>query len=129
MLDQVLGRELIPVLAPIAQGREGETYNVNADTFAGAIAGALGAKRLIFLTDVPGVLDGQGRLIHELRMDEIRTLIADGTITGGMIPKVETCIYALEQGVEGVVILDGKLPHAVLIELLTDHGAGTLITR
>jgi acetylglutamate kinase len=129
VLDQVLGRELIPVLAPIAQGREGETYNVNADTFAGAIAGALGAKRLIFLTDVPGVLDGQGRLIHELRMDEIRTLIADGTITGGMIPKVETCIYALEQGVEGVVILDGKLPHAVLIELLTDHGAGTLITR
>ncbi len=129
MLDQVLGRELIPVLAPIAQGSEGETYNVNADTFAGAIAGALGAKRLIFLTDVPGVLDRDGRLIHELRMDEIRTLIADGTITGGMIPKVETCIYALEQGVEGVVILDGKLPHAVLIELLTDHGAGTLIKR
>jgi acetylglutamate kinase len=129
VLDQVLGRELIPVLAPIAQGTKGETYNVNADTFAGAIAGALGAKRLIFLTDVPGVLDAQGNLIHELRMDEIRTLIADGTITGGMIPKVETCIYALEQGVEGVVILDGQLPHAVLIELLTDHGAGTLIKR
>jgi acetylglutamate kinase len=129
VLDQVLGRELIPVLAPIAQGIEGETYNVNADTFAGAIAGALGAKRLLFLTDVPGVLDRDGNLIHELRMDEIRALIADGTITGGMIPKVETCIYALEQGVEGVVILDGKLPHAVLIELLTDHGAGTLITR
>ncbi|HLH12943.1 MAG TPA: acetylglutamate kinase [Methylovirgula sp.] len=129
VLDQVLGRELIPVLAPIAQSSDGETYNVNADTFAGAIAGALGAKRLLFLTDVPGVLDAKGNLIKELRTDEIRALIADGTITGGMIPKVETCIYALEQGVEGVVILDGKLPHAVLIELLTDHGAGTLITR
>ena len=129
VLDQVLGRELIPVLAPIAQGADGETYNVNADTFAGAIAGALGAKRLLFLTDVPGVLDKNKQLIKELRIDEIRGLIADGTITGGMIPKVETCIYALEQGVEGVVILDGKLPHAVLVELLTDHGAGTLITR
>ena len=129
VLDSVLGRELIPVLAPVAQGADGETYNVNADTFAGAIAGALKAKRLLFLTDVPGVLDAAGHLIKELRMDDIRALIADGTITGGMIPKVETCIYALEQGVEGVVILDGKLPHAVLIELLTDHGAGTLITR
>ncbi|HEY5226382.1 MAG TPA: acetylglutamate kinase [Methylovirgula sp.] len=129
VLDSVLGRELIPVLAPVAQGFDGDTYNINADTFAGAIAGALHAKRLLFLTDVPGVLDAQGDLIKELRMDDIRALIADGTITGGMIPKVETCIYALEQGVEGVVILDGKLRHAVLIELLTDHGAGTLITR
>ncbi|VTZ28532.1 Acetylglutamate kinase (fragment) [Methylocella tundrae] len=129
VLDQVLGRELIPVLAPIAQGEDGETYNVNADTFAGAIAGALKAKRLLFLTDVPGVLDKDKNLIKELRVDEIHALIADGTITGGMIPKVETCIYALEQGVEGVVILDGKTPHAVLVELLTDHGAGTLITQ
>jgi acetylglutamate kinase len=129
VLESVLGRELIPVLAPVAQGLDGDTYNINADTFAGAIAGALHAKRLLFLTDVPGVLDAQGNLIKQLRMDDIRALIADGTITGGMIPKVETCIYALEQGVEGVVILDGKLPHAVLIELLTDHGAGTLITR
>lgn len=129
VLDQVLGRELIPVLAPVAQGADGETYNVNADTFAGAIAGALKAKRLLFLTDVPGVLDKDKNLIKELRVDDIRGLIADGTITGGMIPKVETCIYALEQGVEGVVILDGKIPHAVLVELLTDHGAGTLITR
>jgi len=129
VLDSVLHRELIPVLAPIAQGFDGETYNVNADTFAGAIAGALKAKRLLFLTDVPGVLDRNGNLIKELRMNDIHALIADGTITGGMIPKVETCIYALEQGVEGVVILDGKLPHAVLIELLTDHGAGTLITK
>ncbi len=129
VLEQILGRELIPVLAPVAQGADGETYNINADTFAGAIAGALGAKRLLLLTDVPGVLDKNKRLIKELQVDDIRGLIADGTITGGMIPKVETCIYALEQGVEGVVILDGKIPHAVLIELLTDHGAGTLITR
>jgi acetylglutamate kinase len=129
VLDQVLGRELIPVLAPVAQGSDGETYNVNADTFAGAIAGALKAKRLLLLTDVPGVLDKDKRLIKELKIDAIRDLIADGTITGGMIPKVETCIYALEQGVEGVVILDGQVPHAVLVELFTDHGAGTLITR
>ena len=129
VLDQVLGRELIPVLAPVAQGADGATYNVNADTFAGAIAGALKAKRLLLLTDVPGVLDKDKTLIKELSVDAIRELIADGTITGGMIPKVETCIYALEQGVEGVVILDGKVPHSVLLELLTDHGAGTLITR
>jgi acetylglutamate kinase len=129
VLDQVLGRELIPVLAPVAQGEDGETYNVNADTFAGAIAGALKAKRLVLLTDVPGVLDRGKNLIKQLSVNEIQALVADGTITGGMIPKVETCIYALEQGVEGVVILDGKMPHAVLIELLTDHGAGTLITR
>ena len=129
VLDQVLGRELIPVLAPVAQGADGATYNINADTFAGAIAGALGAKRLLFLTDVPGVLDKNKQLIKELKVSDIPALIADGTITGGMIPKVETCIYAIEQGVEGVVILDGKMEHAVLVELLTDHGAGTLITR
>ena len=129
VLDQVLGRELIPVLAPVAQGADGATYNINADTFAGAIAGALEAKRLLFLTDVPGVLDRNKVLIKHLRVGDIPGLIADGTITGGMIPKVETCIYAIERGVEGVVILDGKIPHAVLVELLTDHGAGTLITR
>ena len=129
VLEQVLHRELIPVLAPIAQGEDGATYNVNADTFAGAVAGALKAKRLLLLTDVPGVLDRDKNLIKELRAKDIHALIADGTITGGMIPKVETCIYALEAGVEGAVILDGKMPHAVLIELLTDHGAGTLITR
>ena len=128
VLDQVLGRELIPVLAPVAQGEDGETYNVNADTFAGAIAGALKAKRLLLLTNVHGVLDRDKNLIKQLRVDEIHALIANGTITGGMIPKVETCIDALEHGVEGAVILDGKMPHAVLIELLTDHGAGTLIT-
>ncbi|MFC0282655.1 acetylglutamate kinase [Camelimonas abortus] len=129
VLDAVLAAELTPVLAPVANGVDGATYNVNADTFAGAIAGALRAKRLLLLTDVPGVLDRDGRLLPELTVDQVRDLIADGTITGGMIPKVETCIYALEQGVEGVVILNGKTPHACLLELLTDHGAGTLIRK
>jgi acetylglutamate kinase len=129
VLDEILGRDLIPVLAPVATSAEGGTYNVNADTFAGAIAGALKAKRLLLLTDVPGVLDKSGKLINQLSVDEIRRLIADGTISGGMIPKVETCIYALDAGVEGVVILDGKVEHAVLLELLTDHGAGTLIHK
>jgi acetylglutamate kinase len=129
VLDQMLGRELIPVLAPLATSANGATYNVNADTFAGAIAGALKAKRLLLLTDVPGVLDKSKTLIPQLAVDDARRLIADGTISGGMIPKVETCIYALEQGVEGVVIMDGKVPHAVLLELFTDHGAGTLIHR
>ncbi len=129
VLDQILGRELIPVLAPLATSKDGTTYNVNADTFAGAIAGALKAKRLLLLTDVPGVLDKSKTLIKELSADDARRLIADGTISGGMIPKVETCIYALEQGVEGVVILDGQVPHAVLLELLTDLGAGTLMMR
>src|SRR5712691_9430552 len=129
VLSQILGRDLIPVLAPLATSRDGVTYNVNADTFAGAIAGALKAKRLLLLTDVPGVLDKSKSLIKQLSADDARRLIADGTIAGGMIPKVETCIYALEAGVEGVVILDGKVPHAVLLELLTDHGAGTLMMR
>jgi acetylglutamate kinase len=127
VLNHVIGKELIPVLAPLATSATGGTYNVNADTFAGAIAGALKAKRLLLLTDVPGVLDQNKELISELSVAEARRLIADGTISGGMIPKVETCIYALDQGVEGVVIMDGKVPHAVLLELLTDHGAGTLM--
>ena len=129
VIDMVLKAELIPVIAPVAPGTDGATYNVNADTFAGAIAGALGAARLLFLTDVPGVLDRKGELIRELSEREAKALIADGTISGGMIPKVETCIDALERGVEGVVILNGKTPHAVLLELFTDHGAGTLIRR
>ena len=129
VIDMVLKAELIPVIAPVAPGTDGATYNVNADTFAGAIAGALGAARLLFLTDVPGVLDSKGELIRELSEREAKALIADGTISGGMIPKVETCIDALERGVEGVVILNGKTPHAVLLELFTDHGAGTLIRR
>jgi len=129
ILNQVLGREMIPVLAPVATSASGGTFNVNADTFAGAIAGALKAKRLLLLTDVPGVLDKSKTLIADLSVADARRLIADGTISGGMIPKVETCIYALDQGVEGVVIMDGKVPHAVLLELLTDHGVGTLMHR
>jgi acetylglutamate kinase len=129
VLNAVLGKEMIPVLAPVATSANGGTFNVNADTFAGAIAGALKAKRLLLLTDVPGVLDKGKSLISELSVADARRLIADGTISGGMIPKVETCIYALDQGVEGVVIMDGKVPHAVLLELLTDHGAGTLMHR
>jgi len=129
VLNVVLGRDLIPVLAPVAAGADGATFNVNADTFAGAIAGALKAKRFLLLTDVPGVLDKSKQLIKEMTAADVRRLIADGTISGGMIPKVETCLYALEAGVEGVVILDGKVPHAVLLELFTDHGAGTLIRR
>ena len=129
ILNQIIGREMIPVLAPVATSADGGTFNVNADTFAGAIAGALKAKRLLLLTDVPGVLDKSENLIPDLSVADARKLIADGTISGGMIPKVETCIYALDQGVEGVVILDGKVPHAVLLELLTDHGIGTLMHR
>jgi acetylglutamate kinase len=129
VLAQILGRDLIPVLAPLATSGDGVTYNVNADTFAGAIAGALKANRLLLLTDVEGVLDKSKSLIRELSANDARRLIADGTISGGMIPKVETCLYALDAGVEGVVILDGRVPHAVLLELLTDHGAGTLMRR
>ncbi|MGE0232016.1 MAG: acetylglutamate kinase, partial [Flavobacteriaceae bacterium] len=128
VIDMVAREDLIPVIAPVASGTDGETYNVNADTFAGAIAGALGATRLLFLTDVAGVLDKNGVLQKELTVAQARALIADGTISGGMIPKVETCIEALARGVEGVVILNGKTPHAVLLELFTEHGAGTLIT-
>ena len=127
VLTQILGGDLIPVLAPVAAAANGGTFNVNADTFAGAIAGALHAKRFLLLTDVPGVLDKSKTLIKELSVDDARRLIADGTISGGMIPKVETCIDALDRGVEGVVILDGKVPHAVLLELFTELGAGTLI--
>ncbi|MDZ5449415.1 MULTISPECIES: acetylglutamate kinase [Labrys] len=129
VLDQIIHSQIIPVLAPVAASEDGGTFNVNADTFAGAIAGALGATRLLLMTDVPGILDKDKNLIEEIDVEGIRRLIADGTITGGMIPKVETCIYALEKGVEAVVIMDGKVPHAVLLELLTNHGAGTLIRR
>jgi len=129
LLDLLARSEMIPVIAPVAPGRDGQTYNINADTFAGAIAGSLGAKRLLFLTDVPGVLDRDGQLIPELSRADARALIKDGTISGGMIPKVETCLEALDNGVEGVVILNGKTPHVVLVELFTEHGAGTLIVH
>jgi len=127
VLDMLASAGLIPVLAPVALGKDGETYNVNADTFAGAIAGSIDAERLLFLTDVPGVLDEGGNLLPELTVNQAKALIEDGTITGGMIPKVQTCIDALELGVEAVVIVNGKIPHAVLLELFTAHGAGTII--
>jgi acetylglutamate kinase len=118
--------DIIPVIAPIGVGEGGETYNINADTVAGAVAAAVAATRFLLLTDVAGVLDSGKRLISELTAAEARRLIADGTISGGMIPKVETCIDAVDGGVEAAVILDGRVPHAILLELFTE-GAGTLI--
>jgi acetylglutamate kinase len=127
---EVLARgDLIPVVAPIGVSRDGVTFNINADTFASALAAAMKAMRLLLLTDVPGVLDKQGQLIPRLTISHARALMADGTITGGMIPKVESCIEVVEAGVDGVVIINGKVPHAVLIELFTQHGAGTLIAK
>jgi len=120
--------DITPVIAPIGVGAEGETYNINADTVAGAVAAAVKARRFLLLTDVPGVLDADKRLIPELSAAEARRLIADGTISGGMIPKVETCLEAVEGGVEAAVIVDGRVPHAILLELFTE-GAGTLIRR
>jgi len=119
----------IPVVAPVALGADGETYNINADTMAGAIAGALGAKRFFLLTDVAGVLDKQGELLTDLDGAEIARLKADGTISGGMIPKVETCVAAVEAGVEAAAILDGRVPHGMLLEIFTRRGAGTLVRR
>nr|WP_245659573.1 acetylglutamate kinase [Limimonas halophila] len=118
---------MIPVIAPIGWGPNGETFNINADTAAGAIAAALGATRLLMLTDVPGVSDQNGALIPELSPDQTRYAIGDGTISGGMIPKVETCLHAVEQGVEASVILDGRVPHCLLLETFTDRGVGTII--
>ncbi len=120
--------DITPVIAPIGVGPAGETLNINADTVAGAIAAAVGAQRLMVLTDVAGVLDEKGELVSQIKTAEARKLIDGGTIGGGMIPKVETCLSALEGGVEGAVIIDGRVPHAILIELFTEGGAGTLIT-
>ncbi len=127
ILDTFEESDIIPVIAPIGVGPNGETFNINADTAAGAVAGAVGATRLLMLTDVPGVLDDTGRLIKEMTVERAKTLIQAGTISGGMIPKVETCLEAVEQGVEAAVIVDGRVPHAVLLELFTPAGAGTLI--
>jgi acetylglutamate kinase len=127
ILDFFRDSDVIPVIAPVGMGPAGETYNINADTAAGAIAAAVGARRLLMLTDVPGVLDKAGHLIPEMTVSQVREAIADGTVSGGMIPKVETCLEAVTQGVEAAVILDGRVPHAVLLELFTPHGVGTLI--
>ena len=122
-------QDYVPVVAPIGVSAEGETFNINADTVAGALAGALKAKRMLLLTDVMGVLDANGELIRQMTVAEARTAIADGVARGGMIPKLETAIAAVEAGVDAVVIMDGRRPHAMLVELFTDHGAGTLICQ
>ena len=119
--------DYVPVIAPIGVADEGETYNINADAVAGAIAGALNAKRMLLLTDVPGVLDKNGARVEQLSVAEAQRMIADGVATGGMIPKLETAIHAVQAGVEAVVILDGRRPHAMLVELFTEHGSGTLV--
>ncbi|MCR6629962.1 MAG: acetylglutamate kinase [Magnetospirillum sp.] len=127
ILDFFRESDIIPVIAPVGMGGAGETFNINADTAAGAVAAATGARRLLMLTDVAGVLDKAGNLIPEMTAKQAKGYIADGTISGGMIPKVETCLEAVEQGVDAAVILDGRVPHAVLLELFTPHGVGTLI--
>jgi len=127
IVDVITASDLIPVVAPLGVARDGLTYNINADTFAGALAGAMKAKRLLLLTDVPGVLDADGALVPSLTTQRARDMIAEGVISGGMMPKIETCISAIESGVEGVVIINGKVPHAVLLELYTPHGVGTLL--
>jgi acetylglutamate kinase len=129
ILEAMSEKSIIPVVAPIGWDAEGNTYNVNADTAAGAIAGALKASRLLMLTDVAGVLDKSGDLMQELSIDDCKALQEDGTLSGGMIPKVENCIDAVNLGVEGAVIIDGRVPHGVLLELFTEHGSGTLIRR
>jgi len=129
IVEVISGSDLIPVIAPVGISREGDTLNINADTFASALAARMKAKRLLLLTDVAGVLDKSGRLIERLTVEQARKLIRDGVITGGMIPKVEGCIEVVEAGVEGVVVIDGRVPHCVLLELFTEHGVGTLVVR
>ncbi|MEM6586582.1 MAG: acetylglutamate kinase [Pseudomonadota bacterium] len=127
VIDTAVAAGMIPVIAPIAAGEDGETYNINADTMAGAIAAALGAARLFLLTDVAGVLDKEGQLLSDLDPAKIAALREDGTIKGGMIPKLETCVNAVESGCQAAVILDGRVPHAMLLEFFTATGAGTLV--
>jgi len=127
VLDALMQHHLIPVVAPVGCGEDGKTYNINADTAAGAVAAALHAARMLLLTDVAGVLDKNGDLIPALTVSEAEALIRDGTVKGGMIPKVETCIDAVRGGAEAAVIMDGRAPHALLVELFTEHGMGTMI--
>jgi acetylglutamate kinase len=129
IIDTLSAAGVIPVIAPIAPDASGQTYNINADTMAGAIAAALGASRLFLLTDVAGVLDKSGELLTDLDPARIEALRADGTVTGGMIPKLETCIAAVEAGVDAAVILDGRVPHVMLVEIFTARGAGTLVHK
>lgn len=127
ILDSLSTDGVIPVIAPVGIGADGHTYNINADTMAGAIAAELKASRFFLLTDVPGVLDKEGELMTDLRPADVARLEGDGTISGGMIPKLETCVRAVEGGVDAAVILDGRVPHAMLLEVFTDRGAGTLV--
>lgn len=127
ILSTVFEKAMIPVIAPLGAGRGGETFNINGDTAAGAIAGALKADRLLLLTDVSGVKNAKGDVVTDLTADQIRDMTADGTIAGGMIPKTETALDAIASGVRAVVILDGRAPNACLLELFTDHGAGSII--
>jgi len=127
ILNTLFDRAMIPVIAPLGSGKNGETFNINGDTAAGAIAGALKADRLLLLTDVSGVKNAEGEVVTELTADQIRDLTSDGTIAGGMIPKTETALDAIASGVRAVVILDGRAPNACLLELFTDHGAGSII--
>jgi acetylglutamate kinase len=129
IIDTLTAAGVIPVIAPIAIGEDGATYNINADTMAGAIAGALGAARFFLLTDVAGVMDKAGELLTDLDPDAVAALREDGTISGGMIPKLETCVAAVEAGVDAAVIIDGRVPHAILLEIFTRRGAGTLVRR
>jgi acetylglutamate kinase len=129
ILASLRDSDIIPVIAPIGVGPAGETYNINADTVAGAVASAAGASRLLLLTDVSGVLDKSGELIPELNAEQVETLRVEGTIKGGMLPKLETCVKAVNNGVEAAVILDGRIPHSMLLEIFTGGGIGTLITR
>jgi acetylglutamate kinase len=127
IIDTLLGAGIVPVIAPVAVGSDGHTYNINADTMAGAIAGALGAARLFLLTDVAGVLSKDKQLLTDLTPADIAALVAEGTITGGMIPKLETCVAAVQAGVDAAVILDGRIGHAMLLEIFTRRGVGTLV--
>ncbi len=127
IVDVLSQSDLIPVVAPVASGPGGQTLNINADSFASALAAEMKAKRLLLLTDVAGVLDKDMKLIPQLSIDEAKGLIKDGTISGGMIPKMKGCINVVEKGVEAVVIIDGRVPHCVLLELFTEHGVGTLV--
>lgn len=129
ILETASAAGIIPVVAPIGVGEDGHTYNINADTMAGALAAALGAARLFLLTDVSGVLDKSGQLLTDLTPDDVARLREDGTISGGMIPKLETCVMAVEGGCEAAVVLDGRVPHAMLLEFFTSRGAGTLIRK
>ena len=129
VIHALTGGGLVPVIAPVGVGPDGQTYNINADAVAAAVAGALNATRLLMLTDVSGVLDKEKKLIQSLTLSDVEARIADGTITGGMIPKVENCVEAVRHGVKGAVILDGRVPHACLLELFTEAGPGTLIKR